>query len=142
MASNSYATLIEMSANPEIVFNAISTKLGDWWGEQSAPIQSENTVFKVSWGLPWYEFKVVKFEKNELMIWKCTDAHQIIEGLEGVEKEWVGTKIHWNLKAVDSNSTQLYFTHEGLVPQFVCFNFCSATWDRFLKDRLVSYVEN
>ncbi|MBL4649538.1 MAG: hypothetical protein JKY03_07385, partial [Aureispira sp.] len=98
------------------------------------------TLFKVSWGETWYQFKVVKYLKDYEMIWECIDANQKIDGLVDVEKEWVGTKIHWKLEKHEKDKTLLKFKHEGLVPEFVCFNFCSDSWDHFLKQALVNYL--
>ena len=76
-----------------------------------------------------------------MLLGKGVDANQKIEGLENVEKEWVGTKIHWNLERVGREKTLLKFQHEGLVPEFICFNFCCKSWDHFLRQILVNYLE-
>jgi len=68
------------------------------------------------------------------------DANQKISGLEGVEKEWVGTKIHWELYELGEQRTLLKFKHEGLVSDLVCFDFCSQSWHRFLHESLVDYL--
>ena len=138
--TNHYQTEIEIANSKEKVFRAISKNLGDWWGKQDQEINREGTIFKVSWGEPWYQFKVIKYAQDQEMIWECVDANQKISGLENVEKEWVGTKIHWELEEVEKEKTLLKFQHEGLVPEFICFNFCSQTWDHFLQKVLVNYL--
>ena len=137
---NSYQTSIKVNESIERLFSAISVELGSWWGNQSKPVLEQGTIFKVAWGEPWYQFKAIEYVKNQKMVWECIDANQIIDGLEGVEKEWVGTKIHWVLKKVGSHSTILDFEHEGLIPQFICFHFCSRTWSHFLENALVNYL--
>ncbi len=135
-----YTTKLEIPNSRHAIFMAISGELGKWWGEQDRLIEKKDTVFKVSWGEPWYQFKVTEYKENELMIWECIDANQLIPGLTGVEKEWVGTKILWNLTEISSNATLLLFKHQGLTPDFLCFDFCSSSWEHFLKDRLVAYL--
>ncbi|NND16142.1 MAG: hypothetical protein HKN89_07435 [Eudoraea sp.] len=137
---NDYTTLIEIPGSRKEVFKAISQELGSWWGKQEHPINGKDIVFKVAWGKPWYQFEVIEYIEDELMIWQCIDANQLISGLSGVEKEWVGTKIHWKLEEADQNTTMLHFKHEGLIPDFLCFEFCSKSWDHFLKDRLINYL--
>jgi len=137
-----YTTQLEIPNSRHAVFMAISRELGNWWGQQDKLIDEKNLVFKVSWGEPWYQFKVLDYKENELMIWECIDANQLIPGLSGVEKEWVGTRIHWKLKEMSSNTTLLEFKHQGLIPEFLCFDFCSNSWEHFLKDRLVAYLAN
>ncbi|MDW3652831.1 MAG: hypothetical protein R8P61_37475 [Bacteroidia bacterium] len=138
---NSYKTRLEIQCSVERFFTAISQQLGDWWGKQDKGIEGVGTIFTVSWGEPWYQFKVIKFIQDQEMIWECIDANQKIKGLTGVEKEWVGTKVHWKLEGLSENQSRLIFQHEGLVPDFLCFNFCSSTWEHFLKDSLRNYLE-
>ncbi len=139
---NHYTTSIEINRPASAVFRAISKQLEDWWGNQDHQITEAGIVFKVSWAEPWYQFKVIKYQENKEMIWECVDANQIIEGLEGVQKEWVGTKIHWRLKEISSEHTQLHFEHEGLIPEFICFDVCSRAWSDFLHQHLIAYLES
>ena len=138
----SYRTSIEVNSPPEKLFEAISKNLGDWWGNQDSPIDKEDVVFTVSWGEPWYKFQVIEYIPNQAMIWKCIDANQQIDGLTGVEKEWVGTEIHWEIKRLDRDRSLLEFEHKGLVPEFICFTFCSDSWGHFLESSLVEYLKN
>ena len=139
--NNHYKTEIEIGNSIEKVFQAISRNLGDWWGKQDQKINREGIIFKVSWGEPWYQFKVIKYVKDHEMIWECVDANQKIAGLENVEKEWVGTKIHWKLERLEKEKTLLKFQHIGLIPEFLCFNFCTASWDHFIKQVFVDYLD-
>ena len=136
-----YTTSLEINSSQQDVFAAISIQLESWWGHQDAPADQINRIFKVSWGEPWYQFKVVKYEKDEGMIWECIDANQIITGLNGVQKEWVGTKVHWELMSLGDMKTRLNFKHEGLIPEFICFNVCTRAWDDFLHQHLVSFLD-
>ncbi len=140
MQTRNYKTSLTIDGPVEAVFLAISQKLGDWWGEQDSIIDRDKIDFKVSWGEPWYRFKVISFHPDEEMSWECIDANQKIPGLEGVEKEWVGTRIHWKLTATGPRQTRLEFEHEGLVPEFICFNFCSQSWEHFLGKSLKNYI--
>ena len=135
-----YKTSIDINSPPEMLFEAISKNLGDWWGNQDKLIEKRGIIFKVSWGEAWYKFEVVKYLKNQEMTWKCIDANQKIEGLTDVEKEWVGTEIHWKVKRLDNNRSLLEFEHKGLIPEFICFNFCSDSWSHFLEQSLVNYL--
>ena len=137
---DSYKTSIEFNTTPELLFEAISMKLNDWWGVQDQLIEKTGDVFKVSWGEPWYQFEVVNYVKNQEMIWKCIDANQKIKGLTDIEKEWVGTEIHWLIKQLDNNKSLLEFEHKGLVPEFLCFKVCSESWSIFLEESLVDYL--
>lgn len=123
------------------VFEALSTKIGAWWGDQDHPARQVGDVFTMSWGEPWYKFKVVESVPNQTMVWECIDANQIIGDLDGVEKEWVGTLLRWRINKMNDNQVELSFQHEGLVPEFICYDFCSNTWDRFIDFNLKKYLE-
>ncbi|MER3318045.1 MAG: hypothetical protein RIB79_07115 [Allomuricauda sp.] len=137
-----YTTQVTINCSIQEAFTAISKNLEDWWGKQDFPIDRTGLIFKVSWGEPWYQFKVLEYQENREMIWECIDANQKIDGLENVEKEWVGTKIHWTLSEIKKGKTLLEFEHQGLVPDFICFEFCAKSWNHFLKESLVNYLEN
>lgn len=138
---NDYKTSVEIKRPKADVFKAISEELVKWWGHQDQPVTENGIVFKVSWGEPWYQFEVIKFTNNHLMVWECIDSNQIINGLDGVQKEWVGTKVHWKLTELSTSCTRLDFMHEGLIPEFICFDVCSSAWSDFLQQHLVSYLE-
>ena len=136
----SYSTQIQLNHPSSLVFKAITHELGNWWGPQDNLINAAGDIFKVSWGEPWYAFEVKEYIKDKYVLWHCIDANQIIDGLEGVQKEWVGTTLHWNLKEISNNTCELHFLHQGLVPEFICYDFCSSTWDRFLLHGLKEYL--
>ena len=138
--SYSKKLLINCSAN--VAFNALTTHIGDWWGEQDQPAHKLGDVFTMSWGEPWYQFKVVEYVPDEKIVWECIDSKQIIGDLEGVEKEWVGTQLQWEIHQLEDQKIELSFRHDGLVPDFICYDFCSNTWERFLSFNLKKYLEN
>ncbi len=140
--NNSYSTELLIKCSIEKAFAALSSNIGDWWGDQDKPVQNPEDVFTMSWGEPWYQFRVVAYEPNHKITWECIDAKQIIGDLEGVEKEWVGTQLQWTLKESRKQETELQFIHQGLVPEFICYDFCSNTWDRFIAFNLKKYLES
>lgn len=139
---NDYSIVFEVDAKPDRVFKAISKELTQWWGKQNKAIDIDTTKFKVSWGEPWYAFKILEYHENSLMIWECIDANQKIAGLKNIEKEWVETKIHWMLTDLTHGGTEIKFKHVGLTPALICFDFCSSSWEHFLTESLVNYIEN
>lgn len=142
MKHKSYQIEVVLPVSKEIAFKSISKELESWWGRQSEKISNVGQKFKVSWKEPWYEFLVIEYLPTNKMIWKCIDANQIIDGLEGVQKEWVDTELVWNLTEIDENQCRLDFIHQGLIPEFICYDFCSSTWDYFLTNKLKNYLNH
>lgn len=137
-----YTTAVTLPCSSERAFIAISKELKVWWGKQDKLINKPQITFRVSWGELWFQFKVVDYDPPQQMIWKCTDANQKIPGLTHVEKEWVGTKIHWKLQSNSSQKSTLLFTHEGLNTKLQCCDFCSKSWKHFLQNSLVQYLSS
>lgn len=141
LEDKSYSNKLEIETSDKDAFEALSTKVGEWWGDQDKPVKQVGDVFTMSWGEPWYQFKVVELIPNKLIVWECIDSKQIIGDLDGVEKEWVGTQLQWKIDKLDQNKIELRFNHKGLVPEFICYDFCSSTWDRFIEFNLKKYLE-
>lgn len=140
-AVSGYTHSIIITAPAKTIFNALTRDLEGWWGAMDHPVSAKGDVFQVSWGEPWYRFEATEFDSPNYLCWKCTDANQIIAGLDGVQKEWVGTRLHWRIEEKGVSKCELTFTHEGLVPEFICYDFCSASWDHFIGNRLKTYLE-
>ena len=47
--------------------------------------------------------------------------------------EWTGTKISFDI-STEGNQTKVTFTHNGLAPQFECYEGCSNTWSQYLEN--------
>jgi len=136
-----YQKSIIINTNPTRALEALTLNIDKWWGGIDNPPQKVGDVFTVSWGEPWYQFKITEFIPSEIITWECIDANQIIGGLEGVEKEWVGTKLSWEIQNIEPNNVQVSVTHQGLIPQFICYDVCSSAWDGFITEGLKNYLE-
>ena len=139
---SSYSRSVEIVTRAKEIFHALTHDLEGWWGSMDVPITSMGDRFTVSWGEPWYRFEVIRYEPPLKLSWHCIDANQIINGLDDVQKEWVGTQLHWTIEAINSEACLLTVVHQGLVPEFTCYEFCVASWDQFLGERLKAYLEN
>ena len=137
-----FSDCIRVNCDRREAFKALTTTISKWWGHQDNPILRIGDVFKVSWGEPWYQFEVTRFDHGSAVNWKCIDANQIIDGLESVEKEWVGTEIQWNIDPISEDQCEVSMMHVGLTHKLVCYEFCSSTWHRFLHIELKNYLES
>lgn len=138
----SYEKSIEVRSEAKTIFRALTKELSQWWGQMDKNVEREGDIFTVSWGEPWYQFKVLKYEPYKEIIWECLDANQIIGDLKGVQKEWVGTLLEWKIASIESSKSKVTLLHKGLVPEFICYDFCSSAWDRFIGDELKKHLEN
>ncbi len=136
-----YRKTVLISSNKEDVFKALTEGISKWWGDVDNIVQKEGDIFTISWGEPWYKFKVIEFNPFSIITWECTDCNQIIGDLKGVEKEWVGTKLQWEIKTINDKEVEVNIIHQGLIPEFTCYKVCSSAWDSFIGISLKNYLE-
>ena len=51
------------------------------------------------------------------------------------QSEWVGTEIRFELVEQDGG-TRIDFTHDGLLPEFECYEVCDPAWTFYLRTSL------
>jgi len=141
ITGKSYRQTVTINTSKEKVFSALTSGIENWWGAVDKEGQQVGEIFKVSWGEPWYQFEIIEFQIDTKVTWKCVDANQIIGGMEGVAKEWVGTKLYWAIEVNKEDEIQVSLIHEGLAPTLLCYDVCSFHWDKFITESLKDYLE-
>lgn len=133
MENKHFSTTILVDQAPAQVFEAIN-RPADWW---------PGTITGSS-GKPGDEFayryedvhlstqKVAEMVPYERVVWLVTESQ--IRYVRDID-EWTGTRIIFELSEQDGK-TLLRFTHEGLTPRIECFDSCSTTWDKILRQGL------
>lgn len=82
-------------------------------------------------------FKIIELTPQRI-VWDVVDSHcnMFLENL----REWEGTRIVFGITKT-GNKTEIRFTHQGLVPQFECYQVCSKSWDFFITSSLRNLLE-
>ncbi|MHA7058899.1 SRPBCC family protein [Aquimarina sp. M1] len=138
----SYTISVSIEANSEAVFNAITQSVQEWWGYTNSAVSKLDDEFTASFDKTCWKFKISEFEPNSKIVWQCIHAKHIHSGYDGIEKEWIGTKVEWYLEEKSQNETILNFIHNGLVPKLNCYEICWPAWERFVTQSLKSFVES
>ena len=55
------------------------------------------------------------------------------------EAEWVNTTIHFEITEM-GGKTKMKFTHNGLVPQYRCFEICESAWSHYIRESLLGLI--
>jgi hypothetical protein len=137
MNSQDFTTTISVDQSPKEVFNAINNVRG-WWSEEiEGDTEKLNDVFLYHYkDVHISKMKLVEVISNEKMVWLVLDNHfSFIKD----KSEWKGTKIIFEISEKD-DKTQLRFTHQGLVPQYECYNICHDAWSNYIKNSLRSLI--
>jgi hypothetical protein len=53
--------------------------------------------------------------------------------------EWTGTKVIFDILQKDGR-TELRMTHQGLVPQYECFEICRDAWTNYIQNSLRNLI--
>ena len=138
-----YAKTLDVKAEPDQVYHALTQEMGRWWsfdvdgstGEIGKTIRVNFPPNKSYW-----TFEASKLSKGQLVELTCVDAYHIFTGQpEGAEQEWLGTRLSWDLSPLGSG-TRIRFEHQGLTPRLHCFDICQAGWDHFFVTSLAAYL--
>jgi uncharacterized protein YndB with AHSA1/START domain len=116
---------------PEQVYEALNTLEGicGWWVEDTTGTTDANGVTEFQLPGDSFHMNVTEREPGRHLLWE----------VDAGAPEWIGTKIHWDLKR-DGDWTILLFKHEGWREPVEFMHHCSTKWASFLMS-LKEYVE-
>ncbi|GAA2264505.1 SRPBCC domain-containing protein [Glycomyces scopariae] len=105
------------------VYQALTTidGLTGWWTEDTTggTGKGEEIAFRFPQG--GFDMKVLESEPGERVLWEVV----------GGTPEWIGTRIHWDLRQEDEWAVVL-FKHEGWRGPVEFMHHCSTKWASFL----------
>jgi uncharacterized protein YndB with AHSA1/START domain len=119
-------------ASPEQTYDALATLegLSRWWTENTTGTTDVGGRISFKFENGDFEMEVAELEKGERVLW---------EVVGGSAPEWIGTKIHWDLKT-EGDHTVVLFKHEGWREPVEFMHHCSTKWGSFLMS-LKQYLE-
>jgi Activator of Hsp90 ATPase homolog 1-like protein len=103
--------------------------LAGWWTTNTQGESNVGGVLKFRFGAGGFDMKILELHPSKRVVW------QVVEG----PKEWIGTKVSWDLKQ-EGDYTIVLFTHQGWKEPIEFMHHCSTKWAVFLLS-LKSFVE-
>ncbi len=136
-ATTDFTTTLLVSETTEEVFNAINHVRG-WWSEEiEGNTDKLNNVFNYHYeDIHRCKIKLTEVVPNERIVWLVLDNYF---KFTKDKSEWIDTKIIFEISAKDGN-TQLRFTHQGLVPEYECYDICRNAWSNYIQNSLRSLI--
>ncbi|MEL7005063.1 MAG: hypothetical protein AAFN93_20340 [Bacteroidota bacterium] len=135
-----YTNSVTVACDKERAFDTLTNQIDKWWSTVKGPGHNQGDNFVVSFGEESYwKFNVLELTTPSKVVWECIESHQD-HHLPGIDKEWLHSKLYWNISADDGMVT-IQFLHKGLVPTDVCYDVCSTAWDFYILDSLKNYLE-
>ncbi|MDX2191279.1 MAG: SRPBCC domain-containing protein [Bacteroidota bacterium] len=137
MQNQSFSITFLVNQTAEQVFNSVNNVRG-WWS-QALEGQSEklNDEFVYRNGeIHYSKHRIVESIPGERVVWLTLDSK-----LTFVEKqnEWNDTKVVFEITK-EGDKTRLTITHDGLVPDFQCYEGCSEGWTYYLQNSLIPLI--
>jgi hypothetical protein len=133
MKASDFTTTILVDQTPEEAFDAINN-VRDWWpGQIEGNTKKLNDEFTYRYKKMHYSNqRLVEVIPGKKVVWLVTDSSL---NFVANKSEWTGTKIIFEISE-KGNKTEVRFTHQGLVPQYECFDACSNAWTDIIRDGL------
>jgi len=122
------------TASPDVVFEALTTieGLAGWWTSVAGDgLTGGELTFSFGDAAP-VVMRVDAAERGVGVRWTNVAGHL---------DEWVGTTVHFDIKATPPGGSELRFRHAGLTPRLECYSDCKGGWDHFIPS-LRAYVES
>ena len=136
MKKENFHRTITVNASAEEALKKIS-QVNGWWAKNfSGKAEKKNDKFSVQFGKPFVDFQVSELIHGKKVVWKVTDCnlHWISN-----KKEWNGTEVVFEISQ-NNKSTQIDFTHIGLVPGVECYDECEPGWNGHITNSLAKFI--
>jgi len=136
--SKSFTTTITVNKSDTETFDAIKNFRG-WRSEE---IEGNTDKLGDTFFYHYKDIHLCKIKLVEAAPGKKL-AYQVVENEFNFIKdqsEWVNTKLIFDIKG-DGETTEVIFTHEGLVPEYECYQVCNDAWSGYINNSLKNYIE-
>jgi len=137
MTAKDFTSAIMVAQTPMEVYNAINNVRG-WWSENIEGSTDElNSVFRYHYkDVHLCKIKIIELTTAEKIVWHVLDNY--FEFTEDAS-EWKDTKIIFDITR-NGDKTEVRFTHQGLTPQYECYQVCFDAWTNYIQNSLQNLV--
>ena len=137
MAASDFTTTLLVDQTANEVFNAINNVRG-WWSEEvEGGTEKLNDEFNYHYlDVHSCKMRLTEVIPDKKVVWLVLENHfKFTED----KTEWIGTKIIFDISE-KNNQTQIMFTHQGLVPEYECFEICRDAWTSYIQNSLKKLI--
>lgn len=138
MTDQSFTKTVTVQATPAVAFAAISNVRG-WWSENvSGPTNQLGAAFDYAYrNLHRARIQVTELVPGKRVVWRVLENHF---SFTKDDTEWTGDDLVFDIAAKGA-TTEIRFTHRGLVPAYECYNACSDGWGFYIGTSLKALIE-
>jgi len=136
MQKQDFHLTVNVQSSASEALNKIN-HVNQWWAKNViGSSDKRGDKFTVDFGKTFVDFQISELIPEKKVVWKVTDCN--LHWIDN-KKEWNGTEVVFELSE-KKNTTQINFTHIGLVPQSECFGNCEAGWTEHITVSLVKLI--
>ena len=137
MTATDFTTTLLVDASPEKVFNAITNVRG-WWSEEiTGGTEKRNDVFDYHYrDVHRCKIRLTEVVPGQKVVWHVLDNYF---SFTEDKSEWIDTHVIFDISRKD-DKTQLKVTHQGLVPEYECYEICENAWTGYIQDSLKDLI--
>ena len=137
MNTKDFSTTLLVDKTPEQAFNAINNVRG-WWSEniEGATDKIDDVFIYRYKDIHYSRIKVTDLVPGQKVEWLVLDNYF---KFTKDESEWIGTKVNIDIFR-KGDQTEIRFAHEGLVPQYECYEVCREAWTNYVQDSLRNLI--
>jgi hypothetical protein len=130
---SSFTTTITVDRTPEEAFAAINDVRGWWSGEIEGNTERLGDEFTYRYeDLHLSTQRITESVPGKRIAWEVLDGYL---NFVKDKTEWQGTVITFDISR-NGEQTDIRFTHQGLIPEFECFDNCSNAWGFYINSSL------
>jgi hypothetical protein len=133
-----FTATVSVGQSPEAALAAIVNVRG-WWSENiEGPTDRPGEEFTYSHeDVHRCTIVVTEITSPTRVAWRVVDNSF---NFTDDTREWNGTEISFHIQR-RASTTEIHFTHLGLVPAYECFDVCTKAWDFYLQTSLRGLIE-
>ncbi|MCW0000710.1 SRPBCC domain-containing protein [Pararhizobium sp. YC-54] len=138
MTNHNFTTRFTVDQTPGAAFAAINNVRG-WWSEAiDGPTDTAGGEFDYHFqDVHRCKIRVTELIPGKKVVWLVLDNYF---SFTEDETEWTGTQIVFDISRSDDR-TEVRLTHEGLVPDYECYDACSEGWSTYINESLRALIE-
>ncbi len=134
MADQDYTASFSVDQSPRQVFDAINNVRG-WWSEEvEGTTDKQGAEFRYQYqDVHRCKVRITEVIPEKRVEWLVLDNY--LDFAQGKGEEWKDTRIIFEISR-RGDTTEMRFTHRGLVPQHECYGVCSNAWGSYINGSL------
>lgn len=137
MSSKDFTATFIVDKTPAEVFDAINN-VREWWSQNiEGETRNLNDEFTYSYkDVHACRMRLIEVIPAKKVVWLVLNNYF---NFTKDKTEWKDTKVIFEISKKD-NQTELHFTHEGLTPEYECYEACRQGWTEYIPGSLYKLI--